>query len=172
MSTTGSSSKRPSVEPLRFGVFDGSVSIADVVVLVERAHRESRFADIPFAPDKVNALADRVLRDPARHGMLLCWKGDTLVGFLYCSIGEFFIGTETLMTTVHTIFTRPENRRGLNAGRAALGLIKGVESWSAARRASEILFHVTSDVSVPRSHKLLKRLGYKFIGGSYAKPVV
>lgn len=93
-------------------------------------------------------------------------------GFAYCSIGEYYIGTGTLVTTIHTINVLREVRHGLRGGRAALGLFRGVETWSNARSSKEILFHVTSDIDLKRTHKFIKRLGYRFIGGSYAKNLI
>lgn len=58
---------------------------------------------------------------------------------------------------------------GLGGGKAALGLLMGVETWSKARGAREVLLHVTSGVDLARTHKLAKRAGFQLIGGSYAK---
>ena len=145
--------------------------LSGVTALAERPHRESRFSYIPFAPDKVCRIALKVLSDPARHGAMLCWHFGRPVGFVYCTVGEYHIGTGTLLTTIHNLNVLAEMRHTLNGGRAALGLLRGVETWSRARSSAEILFHVTSGVELGRSHKLEKRLGYRFIGGSYAKPL-
>jgi len=57
----------------------------------------------------------------------------------------------------------------LSGGRVALSLLRGVTSWSKARGAKEILFHVTSGVQMKATHSLAKRMGFEVIGGSYAK---
>ncbi len=53
----------------------------------------------------------------------------------------------------------------------ALGLLRGIETWSSARGVAEILLHVTSSVYLSSTHKLTKRLRYEFIGGNYAKKI-
>ena len=154
---------------LSFVVLDESAKIADIVFLARRAHEESRFSYITFAPEKVEAIAKRALADPNRHAALMCRDGAAPVGFLYASVGEYHIGTGTLMTTVHNLNVLSEVRHTLKGGRVSLGLLKGLDRWSRARGASEVLFHVTSDVETGRTHKFIRRLGYKLIGGSYAK---
>lgn len=143
----------------------------DIVFLAEQAHAESRFSYIKFSPDKVRAIAARAIAKPDRHGAMICRAKGKPIGFAYCSIGEYHIGTGTLVTTIHNLNVLKPVRHSLRGGRVALGLLKGVDSWSRARSASEILFHVTSDVELGRTHKFIKRLGYRFIGGSYARAV-
>lgn len=116
-------------------------------------------------------IATTALKDEKRHGIMVTLRGDDLVGAASCSVGEFHIGTGILLTTIHNINVKRQERARLSGGRAALGLFKGIETWSKARGAKEILFHVTSGVDLARAHKLAKSLGYQFVGGSYAKSV-
>lgn len=154
---------------LRFAVLDAQANLDEIVFLARAAHLESRFSYITFSPDKVRAIAKRALDDPKRHAVMMAWSGQQPVGFVYCSIGEYHIGVGTLVTTIHNINVLKDVRHGLRGGRVALGLFKGVESWSQARSSKEVLFHVTSDLELGRTHKFIKRFGYRFIGGSYAK---
>lgn len=157
---------------LNFQHLTSTAAMEDIVLLAAQAHAESRFSYITFAPEKVRAIAERALSDPKRHAVMLAWEGGAPVGFVYCSIGEYHIGTGTLVTTIHNINVLKDVRHGLRGGRVALGLFRGVETWSLARSSKEILFHVTSDVDLGRTHKFIKRLGYRFIGGSYAKNLI
>lgn len=140
-----------------------------IVALAREAHEESRFGYIPFSDKKVRKIAMAAFKDQKRHAVMLALKNKIPVGFLYCSVGEYHIGTGVLLTTIHNMNVSRSIRASLSGGRVALGLFKGVETWSKARGAKEILFHVTSDVDLARAHKLAKRIGYKFVGGSYAK---
>lgn len=162
-------SQKPS---LTFSEVKDNASMKDIVFLAKRAHEESRFSYITFAPQKVQAIAERAIADPKRHAVMLAWDGGDPVGFVYCSIGEYHIGTGTLVTTIHNINVLQEVRHSLRGGRVALGLFRGVETWSQARSSKEILFHVTSDIDLGRTHKFIKRIGYRFIGGSYAKNLI
>lgn len=145
--------------------------LEDLTFLARAAHDESRLSYITFAPHKVEAIVKRAVADPKRHGILFCSDRGAPVGAAYCTIGEYHIGVGTLVTTIHNINVLPEVRRKLTGGRVALGLMRGIETWSQARNAKEIFFHVTSDVDLARTHKFIKRLGYQFTGGSYAKRI-
>jgi len=93
------------------------------------------------------------------------------VGIAYCSVGEYHLGTDVLLTTIQNINVSKSVRASLSGGKIGLGLFRGIETWSEARGAKEILFHVTSDIGLAQTHKLAKRVGYKFIGGSYVKRI-
>lgn len=165
----GSSAGVAKKTSLVFSAIKDNGAMDDIVHLAQQAHEESRFSYITFAPHKVRAIAERAIADPKRHAVMMVWESGKPVGFVYCSVGEYHIGTGTLVTTIHNINVLKEVRHGLRGGRVALGLIRGVETWSKARSSAEILFHVTSDVDLGRTHKFIKRLGYRFIGGSYVK---
>lgn len=145
--------------------------LEELISLTRTAHEESRLSYITFDPRKVEAIVRRAVIDTKRHGIMMCYEDDRAVGVAYCTIGEYHIGAGTLVTTIHNINVLPEKRRGLSGGKVALGLIRGVETWSQARNAKEIFFHVTSGVHLGRTHKFVRRLGYQFVGGSYAKRI-
>ena len=154
---------------LHFCVVKDTSHIADIIDLARIAHDESRFAHIPFAPDKVRKSVLDALDTPRQKGVFLARRSETPVGFAGCSVGEYQIGTDVLIATIHNLNVRKEVRSMLNGGKVALGLFKGMETWARARNAHELLFHVTSGTDLPRTHKLVKRTGYTLIGGNYAK---
>jgi hypothetical protein len=45
-----------------------------IVALAAGAHAESRFGDIPFAPDKVERIARRAFDDTKRHGIMMGFR--------------------------------------------------------------------------------------------------
>ena len=137
--------------------------------LAQEAHDESRFHYISFNPDKVRKIARAAFRSQKRHAVMIAEKHGQAVGFVYCSVGEYHIGSDVLLTTIHNMNVSRTVRSSLSGGKIALGLFRGVETWSQARGAKETLFHVTSDVNLSQAHKLAKRIGYKLIGGNYVK---
>lgn len=145
--------------------------LPSIVNLAREAHSESRFSYIPFSEEKVRRIALSAFENPTRYGVMLAIKNEKPVGFAYSSVGEYHIGKGVLLTTIHNMNVSMHVRSKLSGGRIALGLFKGVETWSQARGAKEVLFHVTSDIQLARAHKLAKRMGFKFIGGSYVKSV-
>lgn len=159
---------RASRDSLSFRVVIDHTDIPALVDLAREAHEESRFSYIPFSADKVARIAKLALKDSKRHGIFIAVRGAVPIGFAYCTLGEYHIGTDVLIATIHNINVSRQVRQRLAGGRAALGLLNGVKSWARARGASEILFHVTSGGELERTHRLAKRLGYQIIGGSYA----
>jgi len=157
---------------LVFAELKNTDAMEDAVFLARRAHEESRFSHITLAPRKVRAIAERALSDPHRHAVMMAWKKGKPVGTVYCSVGEYRIGVGTPITAIHDIFVLKETRQSLRGGRVALGLLRGVDTWSQARSSKEILVHVTSGIDMGRTHKLIKRLGYRFIGESHAKDLI
>ncbi|WP_208352883.1 GNAT family N-acetyltransferase [Pseudaestuariivita rosea] len=154
---------------MSFRLVNSEADLPHIVDLAKEAHEESRFGYIPFSPEKVRKIALRALKDQKRHAVIIAEKNERAIGFAYCSVGEYHIGSDILLTTIHNINVSHDIRSSLSGGRIALGLFRGVQIWSQARGAKEILFHVTSDVNLAQAHKLAKRIGYKFVGGSYVK---
>jgi len=93
----------PPSKPLRFHVVSDRADIPKIVDLAREAHAESRFGYIPFRADKVRKIAERAIADEKRHAVMLAEKDGAPVGFAYCSVGEYHIGTDVLLTTIHNI---------------------------------------------------------------------
>ena len=154
---------------VEFRLANGAVDLPHIVFLAEEAHGESRFGYIPFCAEKTRKVARRALDDPKRHGVMLAFKKDEPIGILYCSIGEYHIGTDVLLTTIHNVNVLKSVRETLAGGRAAVGQFNGARSWSKARGAQEILLHVTSGVGLAGTHRFAKKMGFEFVGGSYVR---
>jgi hypothetical protein len=154
---------------LRFWQCTDEADIPDIISLAREAHDESRFSYIKFSDAKVRKITKSALQNNKQQAILMVAKGDRPIGFASCSIGEYHIGEGAFISTIHNMNVSQSFRSTLAGGRAALGLLKGIETWSKARGAIEVLFHVTSDVDLARSHKFSKRIGFKFVGGSYVK---
>lgn len=156
---------------IQFRLVKDETDLPQLIELAKEAHQESRFRAIDFSADKVRKTALSALKNPKRHGVMLAERQGQPVGFAHCSIGEYHIGTGALLATIHNINVRRDVRCGLGGGRIALGLFKGIETWSQARGAQEVLLHVTSGSHLAQAHKLAKRIGFTLIGGSYAKVI-
>lgn len=136
--------------------------------LVEVGHKESRFGYIPFSREKARKIGGRALADPARNLLIVAELRDRPVGFLLASVGEFHIGTDVRLATIHAAYTVPECRATLLGGRVALGLIRAVQRWSAGTGAKEIFLHITSGISIKPTTRMIKRIGFATSGGVFA----
>jgi len=137
--------------------------------LFERAHHETRFNYIPFSRDKARRLLCQVMSEDARHMIAAAEVGGTPEGFIYASVGEYFVGSNHLIVTINVVYTSQELRGSLLGGRAAVGLFRAVGRWAEGIEAREILLHVTSGISEERTGRTARRVGFDLIGGSYAR---
>ena len=87
------------------------------------------------------------------------------LGGLYCSVGEYFIGTGTLIATIHNINISSDIKGSILRGKVAMGLLTGAKTWTKTRGAHEIMLNVTSGEDLETTHRLMKRLGFEFVGG-------
>jgi hypothetical protein len=94
--------------------------------LFERAHRETRFNYIPFSRDKARRLLRQVMAEDARHLVAVADVGGKPEGFVFASVGAYFVGTEVLIVTINVLYTSNALRGSLLGGRASLGLFKAV----------------------------------------------
>ena len=153
---------------LRFRVVDRMADLAAVTALARQVHAESRLHRIPFSEAKLRRLVERALGDPNRHSFMLAERGSEPVGLLHCSAGEYFIGTDTILVTVHSVNVPRRHRGGLGGGRIAMGLLNGARTWARARGAVELSVHVSSGTEMDRTDRLLRHLGFAHTGGNYA----
>ena len=153
---------------LRFSLLGAGADTVPIVSLAREAHAESRFGYIPFSSSKVESIIARIVANPARSACVLAARGDDVVGMLWCSVGEYHIGSDVLLTTIHNLNVGKTLRASLAGGRVTLGLLKRAEAWSRAKGAREMLFHVTSGVETERTERLMRKLGYEGMGGNYS----
>lgn len=153
---------------LSFRVVTDKSDIPALVELAREAHEESRFSYIPFSEEKVVKIAQVVLKQSQLNCVFLAEKNGVVVGFSYCSLGEYHIGKGVIVATLQSLCVLHSVRAGLNGGKVALGLIARNINWSRQRGAAELLVHVTSGVNISETHRFLSRIKYDIIGGSYA----
>jgi hypothetical protein len=138
-----------------------------LIDLFERAHQETRFNYIPFSRDKARRLLRQVMAEDARHLVALAEVGGKPEGFVFASVGEYFVGTDALIVTINVIYTSQALRGSLLGGRAAVGLFNAVGRWAKGIGANETLLHATSAIQAIRTGRTLARMGFAEVGGTY-----
>jgi hypothetical protein len=139
--------------------------------LFEKAHQETRFNYIPFSRDKARRLLRQVMAEDARHLVAVAEVGGKPEGFVYASVGEYFVGTDALIVTINVIYTSPPLRNSLLGGKVALRLFMAVDRWSKEVGAREILLHVTSGIEPKRLWRTVGRIGLRTVGATYVKRI-
>jgi hypothetical protein len=131
-------------------------------------HNSSRFRDIEYSREKRDRLFMKAIENPNASALFVAEIDDIPVGFLFCGIGEYIVGTGQLFTSVHSFYVRESYRHALIGGRAAVRLLASVVNWSQARGAREVMIHVTSGIDIQRTDKFLRRANFNVIGANYA----
>ncbi len=138
------------------------------IELMKEAHSESRLKHIPFSTEKAEKIVLKATRDKKKHLIIVAEVGRVPIGFAACSIGEYYLGKDAVISTIHAVYVSPKIRKTLISGRISMPLLKRVATWSRARGAKEILLHVTSQVDIARTHNIAQKLGFNLTGGNYA----
>lgn len=102
-----------------------------------------------FCREKFKKLARHVSQNLDSHGVLVGRSEGRVLGFLYCTAGEPFLGRGTLISSLRGFYLLPEARNSLLAGRVAISLMAGFESWAAARGCGSLWVHVNSGRHFP-----------------------
>lgn len=142
-----------------------AADIDDMLVLARANVSESRFGRLPFDESKVRANLERMADAPQSYNCaLLARKQDgKLVGYLIGQIEEYFFCRERVATSVF-LFVDPNERGGF----AAVKLILAFRKWAQNRGAAEIYIGVAGGVTIERTGRFLKRLGFSLTGGNYS----
>ncbi len=131
-------------------------------------HAESRYSNIPYSHKKRDDLFIKAIKSPKYFALMIAEINDEPVGFLFCTIGEYIVGYDDLITTVYSFYVRKKYRGTILGGKAAIRLLKGAIKWSKNRNAREIMIHVTSGIDIQRTDKFLRRTGFGVTGANYS----
>ncbi|MGK2226856.1 MAG: hypothetical protein ACI9GK_000662 [Devosia sp.] len=69
------------------------------------------------------------------------------------------------MVTVYALYVSKAIRATTLGGRITIKLLRILNDWAKAQKAEEVHVHVTSGVQPERTDRLLRRLGYRRMGG-------
>lgn len=131
-------------------------------------HAESRWGDIPYSHKKRDDLFMNAINNKQRYALIIAELADEPVGFLFCTVGEYLVGYDQLITTVYSFYVRKKFRETLVGGKAAVRLLAGVTRWSQARNVREIMIHVTSGIDIKRTDRFLRRARFGIVGANYS----
>ena len=149
-----------------------SISLAKIndkdalMKLAQQAHNESVFADMPFSAVKFSAFYDKIINKKAI--CLVARINDEIVGFIYATLGSYFIADSRPIATVSVIYIKKQIRDTLAGGKVAMRLVKSAKKFAKDHGVSHLLFHVTSGISIANTDRFFRKIGAKTLGGNYA----
>jgi N-acetylglutamate synthase-like GNAT family acetyltransferase len=148
--------------------------IEDVEHLVElgrQIHAESRFAQMPYAQEKLRGNLRGLLKlqdERQTHCFILAENSEgEVIGILIGALEEFFFSDAKSANSI-LLWVDPAYR----GSPAALRLIGAFHDWARQRRAQEVCILVLSGVSIGKTDRFLRRLGFVQTGGNYRMPLL
>ena len=141
--------------------------IAHIVELGRSVHQESRFADISYDAKRFTAnligMLDRQQQDGTHCLLLVKSREDQTIGILLGVIERYFF-TDMCSASTILIWVDP-NYRG---SAAAVRLIGSFREWGQKRGVHEVCIGVASGVTIGRTDRFLRHMGFVQTGGNYA----
>ena len=148
---------------IRFATLD------DVPALVEggsRMHALTRFRSQPYNAQKVaQAFVDLITRGQGKYAFLVAASTSGQIVGALIGVMEQQIFSDGYTASVMHIDVLPEARMGGYGVR----LLKAFEQWAKNRKAVEIYFGVNSDTEVQMLERFAVKMGYRKVGGNFAK---
>ena len=140
--------------------------VAPIVQLGAEMHAESAFQDLEYCTEKVTRWLQRYINNPQSKFCLCAYQEDALIGMIIGDITPYFFGNETIAT--NQVWYVHKERRGTLVG---VKLLKAFNSWAKENGVSEICIGISTALYLDRTHKLLSRMGFAHVGGTFkAKP--
>jgi len=140
--------------------------IAPVIELGAEMHAEGAFGELDYCRDKCRQFCQRYINNPDTHFALCAYQNDELVGMIMGNIMAYYFGNDTIASD-HLWYVKQDSRGTILGVR----LLNAFRSWARENNASEVCIGVSTAVDLDRTHKLLGRLGFSHVGGTFkAKP--
>jgi len=136
-----------------------------LIVLGAEMHKESRYAELDFDPEKLRRLGTNMLDQPDEWLCLVAERNSEVIGFCVGYVAPHFFGNE-LTSGDLAIYVTPEHRKGM----VGVRLIKSYDAWCSDKGVSEPLLGVSAGITPDRIGRLYERLGYTEKYTIYKKP--
>lgn len=138
-----------------------------IMTLASLDHAESIFGDLTFSEKKFSTQFDKSLTQPERCITLKAEIKGEIVGFLYCTLGEYFIAEDNVQANVHVVYVNEDIRKSLLGGKVAVKLVKAITKWAKAQGAQHVFFYVTSGTRIAQTDAFFRKMGLTTLGGNY-----
>ena len=128
------------------------------MLLAEAMHRESRYAVLPFAPEKLRALMAHLIDSPSGFLQVAC-SGGEIVGFMAAFVAEHFASSAKIAGD-YGLFIGKDHRGGGSAAR----LLKAFKAWAEAQGAVLLHAGISTGVAMESTTKFYQSMGFKQVG--------
>ena len=133
-----------------------------MIELGAKMHEESAFRRLDYDKKKCFDLTVRCISNPEKYFSYCAYEGDELVGMIMGYLSSYYFGNDILANDI--LWYVKKERRGSMTGPR---LLKAFRVWAKERGANEVCMGVSTAVDIDRTHKLLSRMGFKHVGGTF-----
>lgn len=143
---------------------------ADIPAMLEVGkviHAESRFADMPYDETKLRQGLDELIHlqeKAGSHCFLVAENRDARIVGGFIGALETYFFTRAVSANSILIWVDPAWR----GSSAAVRMIDAFHRWAAQHQASEVCLLVASGVTIGRTDRFFRRLGFVQTGGNYS----
>jgi GNAT superfamily N-acetyltransferase len=152
---------------LRFAIAE---DVPRIVELGRMMREESRFVAMPYAEEKLSRNLYGLLglqNNQQTHCCLVATnEANEIIGCLIGALEEFFFTNAKSANSI-LLWVTPRYR----GSSAAVKLIGAFRDWANMRSADELCIAVASGVTIRRTDRFLRRLGFVQTGGNYMMPL-
>ena len=140
--------------------------IDPMIELGAQMHAESAYRDLNYSREKCEALCIKYILNPKWFFGYCAYEGDELIGMIMGHLVPYYFGNDLLANDI--LWYVRKDRRGSMVG---IRLLNAFRDWAKERGASEICIGVSTALDLDRTHKLLSRMGFTHVGGTFKEAV-
>ncbi|PCH46295.1 MAG: hypothetical protein COC23_04590 [Hyphomicrobiales bacterium] len=135
--------------------------------LAKWQHEQTVFGDIEFCDEKFDAIFDRWNSGSHNQCSVVSEFDGKMVGFAHATIGEFYLGKNQILTTIHAISVDGRSTSPNRRAKIFFALLGSVKNWSKMFGANRILLSDTSGININTKRKILNIFHAQVIGGNF-----
>lgn len=136
--------------------------IPAMIALGAEMHAEGAFAGLEYCTDKCRRFGERYINNPQTHFGFCAYDADELVGMIMGDISLYYFGNDKIASD--KLWYVQKERRGTITG---IRLLNAFCAWAKEAGANEICIGVSTALDIDRTHKLLSRMGFTHVGGTF-----
>lgn len=129
-------------------------------------HERTVMADIPFCQRKVEKSLQRINQSKSDFIIVTEYKNN-IIGFCWFSYGEYMLGYKEIISTIKMIAIRYGGRNKFLSTKSFIRIVYYVTKCAREIASRRILIHVTTGTEAEHPDRVLYKMGWKMIGGSF-----
>lgn len=135
--------------------------------LIAQMHKESLFSDLPFDEEPLQRIIGFLEDKPERHGSVYAEVDGEPAAFCYFVLRPFLGSSNSIMTSVHTVYLRSDIRSTPIGGYIWHRIMLTIRAWSAPRQSRGVMINGMTGVAIQETDTFVRAHGATPLGGNY-----